>query len=218
MTIVKTNSLNLCVLLFLFTLEISFTKSLGLNSFIVCLSFIYLISQKEWLGLIGLFLLPLIPALSTYWSVMVHGSGSADAWILFSRTFAFAALGMMFAFGINLEELLLILEQKKVPTSFVYGILVVLHAIPDIKNEIQGLREASLLRGKKMTIFSPLLYLKTIFVAFNWRNHYSEAIQSRGYDDLAKRKPSTRYITPKYYLMVSTIIFAVGNSLLFISN
>lgn len=217
MVTVKTNSLNLCVLLFLFTFEISFTKSLELNFFIVLLCVVYLIKHKKWYGLVGLFLLPLIPALSTFWSVMVHGSGSTDAWLLFSRTFAFAALGMMFAFGIDLEELLLVLEQKKVPTSFVYGILVVLHAVSDIKEEVKGLKDASLLRGKRLTIFSPLFYLKTIFVAFDWRDHYSEAIKSRGYDDSTIRKPSTRYITPKHYFFVSVVIFIIGNSLLFIS-
>lgn len=217
MNLIKTNTLNLTALIFLFTLEISFTKSLLLNSFIVLLTLFYLIKRKKWIGLIGLFLLPLIPAVSTYWSVMVHGSGSADAWLLFSRTFAFAALGMMFAFGIELEELLLILEQKKVPTSFIYGILVVLNAVPEIKNEIQDLKNASLLRGKRLTVFSPLLYLKTIFVAFNWRNHYTEAIKSRGYEDNVKRKPSKEYVTPKRYILASAMIFIIGNTLMFIT-
>ncbi len=217
MTIVKTNSLNLTCLILLFTLEISFAKSIGLNIFIVLLSFIFLIKKKRWYGIYGLFLLPLIPAISTYWSVMVHGSGSLDAWLLFSRTFAFSALGMLFAFGIELEELLLCLEQKKVPTSFIYGILVVLHAVPDIKVEIVGLREASLLRGKRLTIFSPLLYLKTIFVAFEWRNYYAEALYSRGFDDKGKRTPSRKYVTPNHYTLGSAIVFIMGNSLLFLS-
>lgn len=217
MNTVKTNTLNLTFILMFFTLEISFTKSLELNIFIVLLSVIFLLYKKSWYGLIGLFLLPLIPALSTYWSVMVHGSGSSDAWLLFSRTFAFAALGMMFAFGIDLEELLLILEQKKVPQSFIYGILVVLHAIPDIKREIIGLKNASLLRGKKMSAFSPFLYLKTIFIAFNWRDQYTEAMISRGFDDQGKRQASLDFQTPKLYLLASASLIILGNSLLFIS-
>ena len=217
MSIVKTNTLNLAFLLMFFTLEISFTKSLSLNVFIVLFSILYLLYKRSWIGMIGLFLLPLIPALSTYWSVMVHGSGSGDAILLFSRTFAFAALGMMFAFGIDLEELLLILEQKKVPKSFIYGILVVLHAIPDIKREVIGLKNASLLRGKKMSAFSPLLYLKTIFVAFNWRDQYTEAMISRGFDDEGLRKPSLSFQTPKIYIFMSIALLIIGNSLLFIS-
>lgn len=217
MNVVRTNTLSLTVLLMVLTLEISFTKSLRLNLFIVVLSVLYLIFHKRWIGLAGLFLLPLIPALSTYWSVMVHGSGSDDAWLLFSRTFAFAALGMMFAFGIDLEELLLVLEQRGVPTSFVYGILVVLHALPDIKREVVDLKDASLLRGKRLTAFSPLLYLKTIFVAFNWRDQYTEAMFSRGFDDGAVRQPSKIFTTPFSYIGASLVIFIIGNSLLFIS-
>lgn len=214
---VKTNTLNLTLLLLFFTIEISFTKSIALNGLIVLLSFFYLVKKRSWYGLIGLFILPLIPALSTYWSVMVHGSGSEDAWLLFSRTFAFAALGMMFAFGINLEELLLILEQKKISPSFIYGILVVLHAIPDIKKEIKGLKNASLLRGKRMTAFSPFLYVKTILVAFNWRDDYTEAMISRGFDDEGTRNLSTIYHTPISYFVLSVMLIILSNSLLFIS-
>ncbi|WP_242542305.1 energy-coupling factor transporter transmembrane protein EcfT [Candidatus Vagococcus giribetii] len=217
MNIVKTNSLNLTCLLFFFTLEISFTKSIALNLFIVGLSVIFLMVKKRYFGLAGLFLLPLIPAISTFWSVMVYGSGSDDAWLLFSRTFAFAALGMMFAFGIDLEELLLVLEQKKVSPNFIYGILVVLHAIPDIKQEIRELKNASLLRGKRMTVFSPYLYLKTIFVAFNWRDQYTEAMISRGFDDDGKRMPSITFQTPVMWILISTSLIVIGNSLMILT-
>lgn len=218
MNIIKTPTLSLTILLLLFALEISFSKSILLNLFLVVLSLFYLVSQKKWYGLIGLLIIPVIPALSTYWSVMVHGSGSDDAWLLLTRTFAFSALGMMFAFGIDLEELLLILEQKKVPASFIYGILVVLHATSDIKREVVDLKEASLLRGKRLTIFSPILYLKTIFVAFNWRDDYTEALISRGFDETSSRQYSREYQTSKIFLIVSFIIFIVGNSLLFLEN
>lgn len=216
MTIIKTPTLSLTILLLVFALEISFSRSIILNLYLVILSFLFLVSQKKWYGLVGLLIIPIIPALSTYWSVMVHGSGNQDAWLLFSRTFAFSALGMMFAFGIDLEELLLTLEQKKIPASFVYGILLVVHAIPDIKREVADLRMASLLRGKRLTIFSPILYLKTIFVAFNWRDDYSEALVSRGFDETKERVFSRQYRTSKSFLIGSIIIFIVGNSLLFL--
>lgn len=217
MNIVKTNTLNLAILLMVFTLEISFIKSIPLNLFIVLLSVGYLIYRKSYIGLIGVFLIPLIPALSTYWSVVVHGSSMQDAWVLFTRTFAFASLGMMFAFGIDIEELLLMMEEKGFSKSFVYGILVVVHSIPTIKNEVRGLRNASLLRGKRLTVFSPFLYLKTIFIAYNWRDDYTEAMISRGFDDQGTRALSLTFITPMTYLALSVIVFLVGNSLLFIT-
>lgn len=217
MNIVKTNTLNLAILLMVFTLEISFIKSIPFNLFIVALSIVYLIYRKSYIGLIGVFIIPLIPALSTYWSVAVHGSSMHDAWVLFSRTFAFAALGMMFAFGIDIEELLLMMEQKGFSKSFVYGILVVVHSIPTIKNEVTGLRNASLLRGKRLTAFSPFLYLKTIFIAYNWRDDYTEAMISRGFDDQGERGLSLSFTTPILYVALSIGVLLIGNSLLFIS-
>lgn len=201
----------------IFTLEISFIKSIPLNLFIVALSIIYLIYRKRYIGLIGVFIIPLIPALSTYWSVAVHGSSLFDAWVLFTRTFAFASLGMMFAFGIDIEELLLMMEQKGMSKSFVYGILVVVHSIPTIKKEVSGLRNASLLRGKRLTAFSPFLYLKTIFIAYNWRDDYTEAMISRGFDDQGERALSLVFMTPMLYVALSIGVLLIGNSLLFIS-
>lgn len=201
----------------IFTLEISFIKSIPLNLFVVGMSMAYLMYRKSYIGLLGVCVIPLIPALSTYWSVVVHGSGTFDAWVLFTRTFAFASLGMMFAFGIDVEELLLMMEQKGVSKSFVYGILVVVHSIPTIKNEVRGLRNASLLRGKRLTIFSPFLYLKIIFIAYNWRDDYTEAMISRGFDDCRERKLSTYFRTPVLYLMASLAVLLIGNSLLFIT-
>ena len=217
MNVVKTNTLNLAILLMVFTLELSFIKSIPLNLFVVVLSIIYLIYKKSYIGLIGVFIIPIIPALSTYWSVAVHGASLHDAWVLFSRTFAFASLGMMFAFGIDIEELLLMMEQKGFSKSFVYGILVVVHSIPAIKNEVTGLRNASLLRGKRLTVFSPFLYLKTIFIAYNWRDDYTEAMISRGFDDQGQRVLSLSFVTPITYIALSIGILLIGNSLLFIT-
>ena len=215
--LVKSNALNLSLLLLVTTFEISFTKSWLVNAFIVILCLLFLLVKKSKLGVLGLLLLPLIPALSTYWAVFLHGSGAEDGWLLVSRAYAMAALGMTFAFGVDLEELLLVLEQRKVPVNFVYGIMVVIHALPHMQGEIKALKEASLLRGKRLTIFSPQLYLKTIFVAFNWRDQYTEAMSSRGFADSHERALSQRYYTPWRYLLVSLSLFISGNGLLLLS-
>ena len=56
--------------------------------------------------------MPLLPAIGTFWSIYLHGTSSQQAWLLFSRTYAFAGLGLAFAVGVDFEELLLLLEQK----------------------------------------------------------------------------------------------------------
>ncbi|MGC3051213.1 cobalt ABC transporter permease, partial [Enterococcus faecalis] len=83
--------------------------------------------------------------IGTFWSIYLHGTSSQQAWLLFSRTYAFAGLGLAFAVGVDFDELLLLLEQKGLAPNFVYGILVVVHAIPEVKREINDLKEASLL-------------------------------------------------------------------------
>lgn len=198
MSVTKSSALMLSGLLLLLTIELSFTSSVTLNWFVVLVSALYLLSKKKWFGLFGLVFFPLIPALGTYWSVYLYGNNPDYGLVLVSRTFAFAAIGMVFAFGVDLEELLLILEQKKLPTSFVYGILVVLHAMPVIQREIMALREASLFRGKKLHFYSPLMYLKVIFVANHWRDSYTEAMFSRGFDEEGERTHYTQYkVCPK---------------------
>ena len=109
--------------------------------------------------------MPLLPAIGTFWSIYLHGTSSQQAWLLFSRTYAFAGLGLAFAVGVDFEELLLLLEQKGLAPNFVYGILVVVHALPEVKREINDLKEASLLRGKTFHFWSPMLYVKTLLVA-----------------------------------------------------
>ena len=108
----------------------------------------FLIGQRKSRLLLWLFFLPLLPAIGTFWSIYLHGTSSQQAWLLFSRTYAFAGLGLAFAVGVDFEELLLLLEQKGLAPNFVYGILVVVHALPEVKREINDLKEASLLRGK----------------------------------------------------------------------
>lgn len=211
MTTIKSHTLGLTILLFLLTIEISFSQSIALNVYVVTLSLLFLATKKRYGGMVGMILLPLIPALGTFWSIYLYGSDTHQAWLLLSRTFAFAAMGMTFAFGVDLEELLLILEQKKMPTQFVYGILVVLHAVPNIRREIQALKEASLFRGEKLAIWSPMLYLKTILVAFNWRDMYTEAMFSRGFDEEGERRVSVRYETPISSMVVLVGLFVVGH-------
>ena len=83
-----------------------------------------------------IFLATFTKAIGTFWSIYLHGTSSQQAWLLFSRTYAFAGLGLAFAVGVDFEELLLLLEQKGLAPNFVYGILVVVHALPEVKRKL----------------------------------------------------------------------------------
>lgn len=211
----KTNVLNLSVLILLLTLEISFSKSFKLNLMILFSAAIFFLYQKKWQGILWLAVLPLIPALTTYWSVLVNGSSGRDAWLLLTRTYAFAALGLTFAYGLDLEELLLFLEQKGIAPNFIYGILVVVHALPIIKQEIYDVKEASLFKGRYLGFWSPFLYLKTIFIAFNWRDHYVEAMYSHGYDEGGQRSYYQTFHNSTSGAVAVLLFFGISNVLFF---
>lgn len=212
----KTNALNMSLFILILTLEISFTRSVSLNIFLIGLAVLFFLFQRKWASVILLVLLPLIPAFSTYWSVMLNGSGSEDAILLLTRTYAFAALGLSFAVGVDLEELLLILEQKGVAPNFIYGLLVVVHSLPAIKNEVRAIQEASLLKGKRLYFWSPMFYIKTIFLAFAWRDHYTEAMYSHGYDETGVRTYQQHYISSLNGALWLSGLFFIGNILLFL--
>ena len=191
----ETNVLALLLLLIVLTLEISFIRSTWLNCAIVVGVLAHLICLKKWWGIFWTLLLPLLPALANYWAIQLHGDKS-QASVLFTRSFALAALGMTFLYGVNLNQLL--------------------NAIPIIQKEIQAVREASLLRGKTLHFWSPIFYIKAIFIAFNWRDSYVEAMYAHGFDETVKRSYYRHLETPKSTTLACFLIFLLINLTLFI--
>lgn len=201
-------------LVFLLTIEISFTYSIWLNLYIVCVVMVYLTFKKRFSIMFFLLAVPFIPAITTFWSVYIQGSGLSDAWLLLTRTYAFVALGVGFMASVDLQDCLLILEQYKLPAIFIYGLLVVIHAVPEIQREIKNMHDASLLRGKRLYPWSTLYYVKVIFLALNWRDRYAEAMYSRGFSE---NQPRLHYqywkVSPvSVILSIGLIIF--GNILM----
>lgn len=99
-------------LVFLFTIEISFTYSVWLNIYVLLMVVAYLAVKTIWCT--GIFISPTFYyAITTFWSVYIQGSGLDDAWVLFTRTYAFAALGIGFMVAVDLQDCLLILNSIK---------------------------------------------------------------------------------------------------------
>lgn len=108
----QSKSLAFSLFLIIVTIELSFVPSNVLNSFVLVVGFLYLLWKKQW-GVIGAtMIVPLFPAIGSYWSIRVQGIHLELASVMFTRTFAFALLGFLLAFSVDLEELLLVLEQK----------------------------------------------------------------------------------------------------------
>lgn len=201
-------------LVFLLTIEISFTYSIWLNLYIVCVVIVYLIFKKRFSIMLFLLIVPFIPAITTFWSVYIQGSGLSDAWLLFTRTYAFAALGIGFMAFVDLQDCLLILEQYKLPAIFIYGLLVVIHAVPEIRREIKSMHDASLLRGKRLYPWSTLYYVKVIFLALNWRDRYAEAMYSRGFSENQPRLHYQYWKVSPASVILSISLITLGNILM----
>ncbi len=208
----QTQAATITVFLLILTVELSFIRSLVLNLAVLLLIFAVFLYRRRFGGLLVLIVLPLLPSLSTWWSIRVNGSGPEAAWILATRCYAFAAVGLLFAFEVDFEELLLHAQQRGLPHPVAYGILVVVHAMPEIRREIRNLREAARLKGTRLSPVSPLLYLKTIMVAFDWRTQYIEAMAAHGYDETAERSCYVRYCPSAGGILVAGLLLILLNA------
>ena len=209
----QSKSLAFSLFLIIVTIELSFVPSNVLNIFVLVVGFLYLLWKKQW-GVIGAtMIVPLFPAIGSYWSIRVQGIHLELASVMFTRTFAFALLGFLLAFSVDLEELLLVLEQKGLPPHFVYGLLVIIHAFPYIRREVVQMKEASQLRGRLLHFWSSLYYIKVIFTAYHLQEQYEQAMISHGFDEKGKRTPSIIWKNDGKALGWMILLFVVGNSI-----
>lgn len=205
-----TQVVNLTVLILGLTLVLSFSSMLWLNLVIIGCCFGVLVVRKHFASLLTLLVLPILPAVSAGWAVIMQGNPESTAFVLASRCFAFAGLGLVFAMGVSFEELLLYLEQQGLPQNFVYGILVVVQGISEMLREVKNMREAALLKGQRLSFWSPLLYMKTLLVAVRWREQYQEALLAHGYDEEGPRSCFIHYRSSLRGLVVVILILVLA--------
>ena len=98
-------------MILILTFELSFSQSILANLAVLWVVSFFNRPAKIPLTALVIFLAT-FTAIGTFWSIYLHGTSSQQAWLLFSRTYAFAGLGLAFAVGVDFEELLLLLEQK----------------------------------------------------------------------------------------------------------
>ena len=159
--------------------------------------------------------LAILPSLANYWAVQLHGDAS-QAVILGTRAFVTVCIGLVFVSSISLKELFLYLAQKGLSRSWAYALIVVFNSFPLIQQEIKSLKEACLLRGQKLHVWSPLIYSKVLMTVFRWRHLYLRALSAHGYDEHAQLENSYRtfYISKKtkliyllFFLLLQTSLF-----------
>ena len=185
---------------------------------IIGITILYFSLSRYWKKLLYFILVPLLPALGSGWAIVVHSSNYKFALLIFSRTYSFAALGLFMATYISLVELLKYFEQHGLSSNVVYGLLVVIQALPRIQYETQMITKSSRLRGIFLAFWSPYYYAKAIFIALTWQPQISEAMTVHAYEDYKQRTHYNKYIVDKNKSIIILVIFLLISTALLILN
>ena len=215
----KIISPTLTLIIMLLTIWISFSKLLVPNIIIIATTIFLLFLSKYWNKLLIYIFLPLLPAIGSAWAIIVHSSNYKFALLIFSRTYSFAALGLITATYISLVELLKYFEQHGLSSNIVYGLLVVIQALPRIQYETQMITKSSRLRGVFLPFWSPYYYAKAIFIALTWQPQISEAMTVHAYEDFKARTHYNKYSVDKNKSIIILVLFLfISISLLIINK
>ena len=214
----KIISPTLTLIIMLLTIWISFSKLLVPNIIIIATTIFLLLLSKYWNKLLIFIFLPLLPAIGSAWAIIVHSSNYKYALLIFTRTYSFAALGLILATYISLVELLKYFEQHGLSSNIVYGLLVVIQALPRIQYETQMITKSSRLRGIFLPFWSPYYYAKAIFIALTWQPQISEAMTIHAYEDFKTRTHYNKYTIDKIKSLFIIVLFSIVVILLLIIN
>jgi len=214
----KIISPTLTLIIMVLTIWISFSKLLVPNIIIIATTICLLLLSKYWNKLLIFIFLPLLPAIGSAWAIIVHSSNYKYALLIFTRTYSFASLGLILATYISLVELLKYFEQHGLSSNIVYGLLVVIQALPRIQYETQMITKSSRLRGIFLPFWSPYYYAKAIFIALTWQPQISEAMTIHAYEDFKARTHYNKYTIDKIKSLFIIVLFSILLILLLIIN
>ena len=214
----KIISPTLTLIIMVLTIWISFSKLLVPNIIIIATTIFLLFLSKYWNKLLIFIFLPLLPAIGSAWAIIVHSSNYKYALLIFTRTYSFASLGLILATYISLVELLKYFEQHGLSSNIVYGLLVVIQALPRIQYETQMITKSSRLRGIFLPFWSPYYYAKAIFIALTWQPQISEAMTIHAYEDFKTRTHYNKYTIDKIKSLFIIVLFSILLILLLIIN
>ena len=208
----------LTLIIILLTIWISLSKLLVLNFVIIGSTILYFCLSRHWKKLLYFILVPLLPALGSGWAIIVHSSNYKFALLIFSRTYSFTALGLSLATYVSLVELLKYFEQHGLSSNIVYGLLVVIQALPRIQYETQMITKSSRLRGVFLPFWSPYYYAKAIFIALTWQPQISEAMTIHAYEDNKQRTHYNKYVIDKNKSILIIVLFTLLSSALLLNK
>lgn len=201
-------------------LELTFIKSVTINLILVCISaLLYLVLKINWRQWLWLVLLPILPGLGSWFSLMYFGTGDHVhmAWVMLTRVFAYLWLGGLFTLKLTDERTLFLetlAQRAHLSTTFVYALVGVLNFIPAVNQQIKTIRIAAQMRGNTLHIWHPQLYFKAILSAIRWSQNLAEGMVSHGFTEGARRTHLTVVHIKKHDWIIATIILVAFQLLL----
>lgn len=204
------------------SLEISFTKSISLNLFLVACALVYLLIKRvNWKLLLYSLALPILPAFGSWSSIYFYGAHPDHihmSFVLLTRVFAYVWIGSCFTFTTQIDALLKSLEQNaKIPNTFVYGTLAAFNFLPRIGQEVKTIHLAARMRGEQLHFYSPQIFFKAILTSFNWSNNLAQAMRSHGFFEGQKRTHFETIVIPKWNWLVAILIIIAVQVFLIVS-
>lgn len=178
-------------LFLIISLEISFIPNLTLNLIFLLGSLTYLLISRYSLKKLLLIIIFTFPAAfaifsSLYW--FNEQPNLTAALTLFTRMYVLIFLGVILIKTTKPLTLARSLEQNfHFPAKFVYGWLAAFNFIPQMQAELKKIKVAALMRGRKLSWWSPSLYFKAILPALAHSEELSEGMLAHGFGRYQQR-------------------------------
>ena len=81
--------------------------------------------------------------------------------------------------------------------------------MPRVKQEVQTIRTAALMRGESLTFYSPQLFFKAILVSLRWSTRLAEAMASHGFTENAERTHFNTIVIKKRDWMMAISLLVI---------
>lgn len=201
------------------SLEISIKPSLVTNLLIIIFALIYLIIRKIKIkSLLTLIFVPFIAAF-TIFATLFWFSPKPDLYYalnLSTRVYVYTLTISCVTIDTDETKLARSLEQNiHLPSKFAYGVLAALNIVPRMREAVQQIRTAGMMRGVYLSFWSPVLYFKAILVALNSAENLAQGMESHGYVEGKERSVIIPIPVKKSDWIISAVILIIVNISLF---
>ena len=171
---------------------ITFSHKIELNLVIIICCSLYLMLMNVSIKKIFLTLLTIFPfSLGSWLSFKIFSHSLFYAWLYFFRIYAYWGLGAILTLVYPLKDILLSIHKHfKIPNSFVYGILVSVELLQDVKSQVKKIKLSASMYNESLSWWNPRLYFKFLLSCLRWADIFSNSLILQGF---STSLPRTEY-------------------------